>query len=176
MNSIAKTLARDAKKKGICEEWHKELLRTTEKEDMIRMYIRGIDFCIANNYPSHDYMRQHFKGVMEQFGVFLDDTIDEVNPENAICHGTTSGSITFYGYATGEVIVKDKSEITISVSDNAFVMVDIFDDAVVDITASDEAKVCVNRYAGGSIINTTKTDNATIKEVRKVSKTYVSRG
>lgn len=175
MNSIAKTLARDAKKKGICEEWHKELLRTTEKEDMIRMYIRGIDFCISNNYPSHEYMRENFKGVMEKFGVFLDDKVDEANPEIAVCHGTTSGSLTYYGYATGEVIIKDKSEIKIAASDNAFVMVDVFDDAVVKVIASGDAKVCVNRYAGGSVINISKVDSAMVKEVKKASKTYGSR-
>lgn len=175
MNKTAKNLAREAKKKGICEDWHRELSQLTDKEDMVRMYIRGIDFCISNNYPSHDYMRANFKGVMEKFGVFLDDKIDEVNSKIAVCHGTTSGSLTYYGYAVGEVIIKDRSEITINASDNAFVMVDVFDDAIVDVIASGDAKVCVNRYAGGSVINISKADGAMVKAVKKASKTYVSR-
>lgn len=175
MRKIAKDLAEEAKRKGICEDWHKELSRMNNKDSMVQMYIRGLDFCISNNYPSHDYMRSNFKGVMEKYGVFLDDRIDEVNPKIVVCHGATSGNIIYYGYTAGEIIVKDTSEITITASDDSFVMIDVFDDALVDVIASDNAKVCINRYAGGAVINTSKSDNAVIKENRKMSKTYVSR-
>ena len=75
MNAVAKELARQAKKAGICEEWHGQLKLLTDKDAMIDMYIKGIDFCLSNDYPSNDYIREHFKGAMEQKGVFLDDAI-----------------------------------------------------------------------------------------------------
>ena len=43
---VNKRLARDAKKKGICEEWHDRLLDTKGKDELIKMYLEGIDFCL----------------------------------------------------------------------------------------------------------------------------------
>ena len=72
--SVAKELAKEAKKKGICSEWHGELRKLGDnKRAMLQMYIKGIDFCLKNDFPSNDYIRANFKGTMEDFGVFLDE-------------------------------------------------------------------------------------------------------
>ena len=72
---IAKELAREARRLGICDEWHSELKRLTDKRAMVEMYVTGLDFCLSNDYPSNEYIRSNFKGVMEEYGVFLDDEI-----------------------------------------------------------------------------------------------------
>jgi hypothetical protein len=50
---LAKELARQAKKKGICKPWYNELksLNGDNINAMAQMYLKGIDFCLANDYP-----------------------------------------------------------------------------------------------------------------------------
>ena len=49
---LSKELARQAKAKGICTPWHNELQNLQNKEAMVEMYLKGIDFCLANDYPT----------------------------------------------------------------------------------------------------------------------------
>ena len=58
---LSKELARQAKAKGICAPWHAQLLTLQDKEAMVDMYLKGIDFCLANDYPKNDFIRTHFK-------------------------------------------------------------------------------------------------------------------
>ncbi len=167
---LSKELARAAKAKGICAPWHAELLTLQDKDAMVEMYLKGIDFCLSNDYPNNDFIRTHFKGVMEKHGVFLDDEIKIENNPKCVCLGATCGRIATGGFETCEVFAKHDAELNVVAKDNAFVMIDVFDNAVVSIYASDRAKVCVNHY-GGKITKTT-TDDAVVKIREKNKKTY----
>lgn len=167
---LSKELARQAKAKGICAPWHAQLLTLQDKEAMVDMYLKGIDFCLANDYPQNDFIRTHFKGVMEAKGVFLDDNIKVENKPKCVCLGATQGRIDVNGFEVCEVFAKHNAELNVVAKNNAFVMIDIFDDAVVCIYASDRAKVCVNHY-GGSITKNAMGD-AIVKIREKNKKTY----
>ena len=56
---LAKELARQAKKKGICKPWYNELksLNGDNINAMAQMYLKGIDFCLANDYPDNGLER-----------------------------------------------------------------------------------------------------------------------
>lgn len=168
--NLSKELARQAKAKGICTPWHNVLLKLQNKEAMVKMYLKGIDFCLANNYPPNDFIREHFKGVMEEQGVFLDDSIKVVNMPKCVCLGTTCGSIEAAGYEVCEIYVKHNSELNVIAKDNAFVMIDIYDDAIISVYASDRAKVCVNHHGGS--VNRYAMNDAIIKIREKDKKTY----
>lgn len=171
MNTIAKELAKQAKSKGICEDWHKELKALTDKRAMVDMYIRGIDFCLSNDYPSNDYIRANFKGVMEEKGVFLDDEINLVNFRYCVALGTTQGDVNISGYKVCEVFAKHQSSLNIIAKDDAFVMIDAFDNSRLSISACGNSNVCVNIY-GKAIIDAQEKDNAHVKVVHKNKKTY----
>lgn len=170
--SIAKELAKEAKKKGICKEWHGELKKLGDnKRAMLQMYIKGIDFCLMNDFPSNDYIRANFKGVMEDFGVFLDDpNLNITNFPKCVALGKTSGMVAITGFNVCEVFAKHHSSISIEAEDNAFIVVDVFDDAVLTVHARGRAKVCVNRYGG--VVNAKSEDGAMVKVVEKHQKTY----
>ena len=74
-NKVTKHLAKAAQANGICTPWLNELKSLDDKDALVDMYIRGIDFCLEHDYPSNDFIRENFKGVMEKHGVFLDDAI-----------------------------------------------------------------------------------------------------
>ena len=168
---IGKELAKQAQRFNICQEWHDELKTLEDKRTMVQMYLKGIDFCLANDYTSNDYIRRNFGDIMNEFGVFLDNNIDLVNVEKCVALGATKGRVEINDYGTSEIFVKHNSELTIIAKDNAFVMVDVFDSVVVHIEAYNHAKVCVNRY-GNAKINPKEVDSAMIKIIEKHKKTY----
>ena len=169
---LAKELARRAKKDGICKPWYNELKSLQDKKAMIEMYLKGIDFCLANDYPGNDFIRKHFKGEMESFGVFLDDEIDIENKRKCVCLGMTSGRIVVSGFKTCEIFVKHNAKLDIYAKDNAFVIIDVFDNSEVRIHANDRAKVCVNRYIGNNAGIKDEADEAFVKIREKQKKTY----
>ena len=168
---LSKQLARDAKKKGICQQWHDELQKMTSKEEMLDMYVKGIDFCLSNDYPTNDFIREHFKGQgMEEHGIHLDEEINIVCQPKCICLGKTKGVVTTSKYEVCEVFAKHESELNVIAHDNAFVAVDVFDNAVVHVYAYENSKVCVNKYGG--YVKCSSVDNARIKFREKNKKTY----
>lgn len=170
MNATAKELAKMAKKKGICDEWYKELKRLNNKPAMVDMYLRGIDFCLANDYPDNDYIRANFKGVMEDQGVFLDDKISLTNYRKCVALGNTHGEVRVSQYKVCEVFVKHNANLTVTAEDNAFVEIDMFDDSNLSVIATGNAKIHINRYGGALTVK--EEDSGTVKVVEKDSKTY----
>lgn len=170
MNTIAKELAKQAKSKGICEDWYKQLKALTDKRAMIDMYIRGIDFCLSNDYPSNDYIRANFKGIMEDKGVFLDDNVSLVNFRRCVALGKTKGNVKATCYKVCEVFAKHESNLNIIVEDNAFVEIDMFDNSVVSVTSAGKAKVHINHYGGTLTFD--EREESIIKVVEKNKKTY----
>lgn len=171
--ALAHELARQAKEKGICEEWHGRLLKCETKQEMLDMYVKGIDFCLANDYPDNGFIRKHFKGIMEDSGIFLDDSaVSLTNYRRCIALGRTSGTVTVSGFNVCEVFAKHLSVIRITASGHAFVEVDVFDDAVVYVTARDSARVHVNRYGSAKAVVDGQEQTAYIKITDKKKKTY----
>jgi hypothetical protein len=168
---LSKELAKKAKQFNICQEWHDELKTLEDKRAMVRMYLKGIDFCLANDYPSNDYIRRNFGDIMNEFGVFLDDNIDLVDMEKCVALGATKGHIEIDNFSVSEIFIKHEAALNIIAKDNAFVMIDIFDNGVVAIHAQDNAKVCVNKY-GASTIHSNKVGSAMVKVIEKYKKTY----
>jgi hypothetical protein len=169
---LSRKLAKQAKKHNICSEWHGELKGLNDKPAMVDMYLKGIDFCLANNYPSNDFIRDNFKGMMEEHGVFLDDNVNlEANGRSCcVALGKTGGNISIVGFGACEIYVKHDSELSITAKDDAFVMIDLFDNGKIQVHAHDRAKVCVNKYGGE--VSEYQTDKAVIKVIQKHKKTY----
>lgn len=169
---LNKELALEAKRNGICTEWFNRLQATEDKGELIKMYLEGIDFCLSNEYPNNAYIREHFVGTCETFGVFLDEPINALNFRQIVALGVCEGSVEYTAYSVGQVFVKHDSKLHITAGGNAFVMVDVFDNTEVSITAKDNAKICVNQYGGNITTETENEGNAVIKVIRKTSKTY----
>lgn len=173
MGNLNKELAYEAKKNGICNDWFNLLLKAESKDRLMTMYLKGIDFCLSNEYPPLSFFREHGKGIMEKYGVFLDEPIAVGNSHYVVALGTCEGEAQYTGFAVGQVFVKHDSKLTIAASENSFVMVDMFDNTEVLVKASGNAKVCVNRY-GGTVQTETESGpgHAVIKIIEKNSKTY----
>lgn len=171
MRSIGKELAKQAKKHGICEGWYRELLETRDTGKLIDMYLRGIDFCLSNEFPSNDFIKANFAGEAEAHGIFVDrEMLALRNPRLIVALGTSSGNILLEDYNACELYIKHKSVIELHIMGNGWAMVDLFDNSRLIIHASGNAKAFVNRY-GGEVTYKAQ-ENSAVKIREKNKKTY----
>ncbi len=158
------------------QEADKMRLRLEETFTYARFNGANVDlghFVGGNKNSPVPFIKKHFAGDMEPYGIYLDDHIATRNSEYVVAFGACTGAAEYTDFAVGQVFVKQTGRLTISASGNAFVMVDIFDEAEVEVTATDNAKICVNQY-GGSVATITDdgAGNVVIKVICKQSKTY----
>lgn len=156
----------------LCTPWQKMLLNAKDKETLVKMYLRGIDFCIGNDYPSVEYMERHFKGVCEKFGVFVNELVDMKNSLKIVTVGYCSGVVSYDGYSAGQVFVKHDSRLDIVADDHANVTIDCFDNSIVSIKAIESAVVTVFRYTGAVVNIVERSASANVKIVDKGKNTY----
>lgn len=157
--NVSKELKNEAVSLGLCAEWTNEWGKPT-KDELVEKYVRGIGFCIKHNYPSCEYMKKHFDGVMQNHGVFVDDTIELGNSRIVIANGKTSGRIIYDSYSVGTIYARHDSDLTIEVSGNAFVSIETYDNCNISVFQRDKAKVFIYDH-GGSI---EKSGNVIIKD------------
>lgn len=172
--TLAEQLASDGWAKGLCDEWHRQLLGYTDKHDMVAMYIRGLDFCLSNDYPSNDFIRTHFSGVAEEYGVYVDALgLALVNPRRIIALGSTSGKATISDCSVADVYLKGDSKIELEVYGDAVVTIDVFDRAELSVSVRDRASVYITRYQGANKVHAKSHGDASrLVEVVKPTSTY----
>lgn len=157
-------------KEKICDEWFIKLQQTKSIDELIKMYISGIDFCFSNDYPSKDYIRQHFKGKMEEYGVFLDDTIAIDNKRKVILLGESIASLTYTDFNVCQLYLRDNSIANVVAKDNCILCIDIFYNSKLNIVCNDNCKLIINNFGGE--INIEKSETVKVKLIDKGKKGY----
>lgn len=141
---VIELLKTDGASKGLCEIWQKKLKSETSIKRLSEMFIRGIDFCISENYPTLEFMRDNFKGKCEPYGIFIDDDgVSLLNKENVVLNGGCKANLMFDGYSVSRVFVRHDSTVKIHAQDHSMVTVDAFDNSYIKIASNDRASVLV---------------------------------
>ena len=52
---LVQQLKQDGIAKGLCLPWQNKLRDGVSVKRLVDLYVRGIDFCIKNDYPTLDY-------------------------------------------------------------------------------------------------------------------------
>lgn len=164
---LKQALAAEAKVKGICSEWYDFILNAPSKERLLTLFVKGQDFCEANNYPSPE-LRAEFADIRARFGVYCaEDHIAAKSLRSVIAFDTASGKAEYSNFDAATVSARGNSEITITAQDYAFVVVSISDAAKVEIIASDKARVSVILHGGECKTRATKQATIKITDKRK---------
>lgn len=146
-------LKKDGIDKGLCRLWQGKLRNGMTTEQLAQLYIQGIDFCISEDYPTLDFLRTHFKGVCEPFGVFVDDCVTErENAPDTVLNGACKAMLAYDGYTVSRLYVRHTSIAGVAAVDNAIVTIDLFNDAELHLAATGNAKVLVNVYGDGPTV------------------------
>ena len=137
--------------KGLCQPWQRKFNQVKDKEELIKMFLAGIDFCIINNYPTPEYIEANFKGMCEKLGVYVNEEAVLHNVRKLVFIGNCSAQLSYDSYEVAQIYVKDNSIVHVKADDHAIIMVDCFDNSKVTAKAVNGAKIIVNKYLGGQI-------------------------
>lgn len=164
-------ILKKAIKSGICEGWA-DMLKTATKEQMLDMYVKGIDFCLKNEFPTTtDLLDLATTDELARFGIYIYSKRNIENSSFVVSLGSSELNAVWDGYNVGQLFVKHTSKLKVSVRDHAFLVIDAFDMTNIDITASGNSKILINLY-GQAKINHSKSDHGIIKLVHKNKITY----
>lgn len=137
--------------KGLCTPWQRKFNHVTDKEELVKMYLSGIDFCIINNYPTPEYIETNFKGMCEKFGVYVNEEAVLHNVRKLVFVGNCSAKLSYDSYEVAQIYVKDGSIVRIKADNHAIVMVDCFDNSKVIAETLNGARIVVNKYLGAEV-------------------------
>ena len=148
MSELVEKLRNDGEAVGLCRLFKHKLQGDLSVEQLVNMFIKGIDFCVSNNYPTLDFMRSRFKGISEPYGAFVDDEIQGLrNKPDVILNGSCKAFLEYDGYSVCRVVSRHDTEGAVNVSGHAYVTIDVFDRSkLVICTSGNECNVMVNVY------------------------------
>lgn len=151
---LVEQLKQDGIAKGLCQPWQNKLKDGISMARLANLYVRGIDFCIKNDYPTLEFIRENFKGKCEPYGIFVDEQALNLRElPNIVFLGASKGSITYGGYSVCRAFIRHQSEATIKVFGYACITIDVYDKAFLNlVTIGSNVKVWVNVH-GKSVVN-----------------------
>lgn len=149
--NVSEDLKKQAIELGLCEKWTKTWGDNRHKELLLMKYVKGIKWCMDRGFPTIAYMKEHFDGVMEKYGVYLSGLIVLDNETTLVLKGDCKASLTYGDYSVGTAWIGDNADVEIKVSGKAIVYVHAYDNCRVKITAKDKSKVVVYKTSGSVI-------------------------
>ena len=149
--SLSARLKEEAISLGLCTQWQREWNEHSSDSELLEKYIRGIDFCIAHDWPSPKFIRKHFdKAFLHQWGLFVDETVALSRRSTLVFLGSCSGCLAVDGIELKNVYIRHRGNVSIEAKGHARVYVSIYDDVKLSCVCDDGAKIFVYQY-GGSV-------------------------
>ena len=164
-------ILKEALKHGLCQPWAEQMAQFTTADQMMDMYVRGIDFCFSTGFPSNEVLVQEAGSVMNNYGVYVDTDVQLCNASFSVLLGKSLSVLRLTGYNVGELYLKDSTVCTVEAADNSYLTIDCFDKSKLDIHSSGSAQVRVNIY-GSASCNYSSTGTSSVKIVHKHKATY----
>ena len=152
MDTIVQLKA-DGVSKGLCEQWQKKLTNASGIKRLSELFIRGIDFCISEDFPTLEFMRENFKGKCERHGIFIDhDLKSEENLPHTVLNGDCTAHLSYDKYSVSQIYARHNSKVKVIVKDHARITIDAFDNSLIEVeTLSDRCKVFVSVYGNAKV-------------------------
>lgn len=159
-------LKRQAVELGLCRKWTNEWTEGLDADELIDRYIRGIDFCIARDYPSRTDMRKMFtKEEMERNGVFLDSDTAVTNRNGTIVmNGDCDMKVIAAKNTVTEIYLRHGSKLKLGVGDIASVTVNVYDGAELNAVNMGFGKLLIVRHTESCRLNIVGTHKIIVKD------------
>ena len=92
MNRLNSELRGHAVSYGLCTQWQGDWQNNKSQQELIGMYIRGIDFCIEHDYPTVEYIKGNFdRSLLHQNHIFVDEPVIGGDNGVYVLNGKCSG-------------------------------------------------------------------------------------
>ena len=121
---------------GLCKEWQ----NNWEESGLIDKYLRGITWCMKNEFPSLKDMRKYDEALLRN-GVYNEKTVDIKCDRGMYVFNASTANFEIGGYDVCRIYVGRGSRVKARVRDHAILLIDNYDSSV-DVTKDDTAK-CV---------------------------------
>ena len=96
MNRLNSELRGHAVSYGLCTQWQGDWQNNKSQQELIGMYIRGIDFCIEHDYPTVEYIKGNFdRSLLHQKHIFVEEPVTGANNGAYVLSGKCSGKFSF---------------------------------------------------------------------------------
>lgn len=165
-------ILKTAQAKDICHPWAERIAGVKSVDELLQMYVDGIDFCLANDFPSNNDLVKFAGDKLPDYGICVDkQRLALKNSKFTVLLGSSEAHLHYTGFTVSQLFVKHTSFTEVLAAGNSFVVIDCFDYSRVDVTATDGAKILVNIY-GQAKVTTETTGNGIIKIVHKHKNTY----
>lgn len=140
---------------GLCNQWQRSWKKDWSEDKMIAKYIEGIDFCLANDYPSNGFIKQNFSiEALRKGGVFVDDTHSILNYAHAVVKGNSHVNARYNDECIAEIYAADNAVVYVSAKGNSHVIVHVLGNATVTAEHTGNAEILVIRHSNESTIIT----------------------
>lgn len=136
-----------AKECGICVEWYGKL-RTADKDGMLEMYKKGIDFVGKHGVVPVEYLLEHAgREMLHRHLIYADERVPDAGKSGVyVFCGNCSGEITFSGYAAATVHVLQGSSVRVKAAGLSKVFAHVYGDAVAEISEEDAGRAFLYRH------------------------------
>lgn len=146
--SLNKILKDRAVGLGLCRQWQTQWASDWSEDKMIAKYKEGIDFCLANHYPSNGFIKQNFSlEALRGGGIFVDDTRSVNDMCTVVSLGNSKLRIRYNGGSIGEVYATDNSGLSLTAKDNSHVIIHLLGNAKIVAEQQNKASILVLRHS-----------------------------
>lgn len=134
-----------ARAQGLCDQWYGEWKDNTDVDALLDKFVRGQDFCILNDYPSLEFIRNNFrKEDLHRNHIYVDDDVKlKAESGTYIFLGDCTGSIDVGGFRVTTIYARHNSNLSVHGEGNAKVFISLYEHGNVSPLAYDDAKVRV---------------------------------
>lgn len=146
MDKLNTELRAEAIRKGLCSQWQADWADDKTPQELIEMYKKGIDFGIANQYPSNEYIKANFdRELLNRNLVFVDEDINLDNAPSGVyvLNGECSGTIRLAPWAVATLYLRHHTNVSIEAGDFARMFVRLYDNADATVNVCESAIVKV---------------------------------
>jgi hypothetical protein len=132
MNELNTELRQLAVKLGLCNQWQSQWNGEKSQQELIDMYIKGLDFCLKHDYPNKNYIKQEFDhDLLVANHIYVDEDINLPNGISGIyvLNGECSGELHFSNWEVATIYVRHNTHVKVTASRFAKVFIRLYDDA-----------------------------------------------
>jgi hypothetical protein len=156
---------------GICREWGLIIQKTRSVDELLKMYVKGIDFCLKNDFPSNSDLQEKAGDLINAHGIYIDAEVNLVNSPFTVLLGACTANLSYSDYSVSTCYFKHESTGNIKAAGNSIVVIDCFENSVLNIDASENSDVLITIY-GNAQVSHTASETAKVKIIHKHKLTY----
>jgi hypothetical protein len=142
-------LKKEAMKLNACDRGLAEWSELRSDLDLVKKYVKEIEFCAKHDFPSVEYIKRNFsKDVLHRGGVWVDENVPELPTRNSVLNGHCVGAIEFSGIMGKVIHIRHTSEIELIASGASRLFVHLYDDAKLKAKTTMMGRIYVYQHGG----------------------------